>query len=49
MWSNFDVDHLDWITMDFELKFEYSSGLEFELNSKEILRILLNSKLDQGD
>jgi hypothetical protein len=27
IWSNFDVDHLDYIGTDFELKFKNRSGL----------------------
>jgi hypothetical protein len=27
IWSNFHVDHLDWIGTDFELKFKNNPGL----------------------
>jgi hypothetical protein len=36
IWRNFYVDHLSYITTDFELKFRNRSGLELNLNSKEI-------------
>jgi hypothetical protein len=36
-WNNFHVDHFDWITTEFGLKFKYISEFEFELNSNGIL------------
>jgi hypothetical protein len=39
IWSNFHVDHLDWITTEFELKFKYRSEFEFDLISNRNLRI----------
>jgi hypothetical protein len=45
IWSNFHVDHLDWITTEFELKFKYRSEFEFDLISNRNLRIWFDSKI----